>query len=123
ANLSNNDAIIIDSNNTSDYLTFTIPSVPAGRYNVYVGQKNFPSRGIYQLAASVVGGTTYSNIGSPVDEYSATAQYTEVYVGQWTPGSTSDKWFKFTVTGKNANSTGTSYNYSIAVDYIRLAPF
>ncbi len=122
SNLSNSDGIIIDSANTNDQVTFLLPAVPAGNYTVYVGQKNFPSRGIYQLSAAALGSTSYSNIGAPVDEYAASANYTVVNLGTWSPGSTSDKLFKFTVTGKNANSSGTSYNYAVAIDYIQLVP-
>jgi hypothetical protein len=39
-------------------------------------------------------------------------------MGNWTPASTSDKWFWFTVTGKNTASSG----YTIAFDYIKLIP-
>ncbi len=46
------------------------------------------------------------------------AEYDELDLGSWTPATTSDKWFWFTVTGKNGSSTG----YTVAIDYILLVP-
>ena len=57
-----------------------------------------------------------TNVGSPVDEYSSGEVFKEVDLGNWTPGTTSDKAFKFTVTGKNASSAG----YGLAFDGSRL---
>jgi hypothetical protein len=56
-----------------------------------------------------------------VDEYSSTVVYTSVDLGTWSPGSTSDKWFRFNVAGKNSASNG-SYVYELAFDYILLTP-
>ena len=123
ANLSNNDGMILDSNTVNDYVAFLLPAVAAGTYDVRVGLKKNNSRGIFQLSAQRADGTTgSSNIGGAIDEYATGPVYTEVDLGNWTPASTSDKAFKFTVTGKNAASGGTSFNYSIAVDYITLSP-
>jgi hypothetical protein len=61
-------------------------------------------------------------VGPVVDEYSATVLYTEADLGTWSPGTTSDKWFRFNVVGKNAASGGSSYNYALAFDYITLTP-
>ncbi len=120
--LSNSDGIILDSNNVNDYVVFTVPGVAAKTYDVRVGVKKFPSRGVFQLSAAVAGASNYGNIGSPVDEYASGAAYTEVDLGNWTPATTSDKWFRFLVMGKNASSSGSSYNYAVAVDYIKLIP-
>ncbi len=111
---------ILDATATGNYVTFLIPNVVAGTYDVRVGVKNYNSRGIWQLAvgrADNFAGTK-GNVGSPYDEYSSTAVFTEVDLGNWTPGTTSDKWFQFLVTGKNASSS----SYGISFDYIRLIP-
>jgi hypothetical protein len=120
--LSNSDGIQLDSNTVGDYITFVVPNVAAHSYDVTVGIKKNTTRGIFQLSASRADGGTASNIGPQVDEYAAAPAYTSVDLGTWTPGSTSDKAFTFTVTGKNASSTGGTYNYSLAVDYIQLTP-
>jgi hypothetical protein len=81
--------------------------------------KNFPSRGIWQLSGAPAGlpsGAT--NIGTPQDSYASGPDFLELNLGNWSPASTSDKWFKFAVTGKNASSTG----YTEAFDYVALIP-
>ena len=116
--LSGGEAGILDSNAVGDYLIYTVPNVQAGIYNVKVGVKKFPARGIVQLFIQPAGGGGGSNVGSAQDQYAATDTFTEVDLGTWTPGSNGNKWFKFSVTGKNASSTG----YSMCFDYIKLTP-
>ncbi len=111
---------ILDATAVNNYVSYVVPNVVAGSYDVRVGVKNYNTRGIWQLAigrADNFAGTA-NNIGSPYDSYSSTAAFTEVDLGTWTPGTTSDKWFQFLVTGKNASSTG----YTISFDYIKLIP-
>jgi hypothetical protein len=101
------------------YVTFDVPDIAVATYDVRVGVKDWNNKGQWQLAISRLdqqGSPT--NVGSPVDEYNANEVFTEVDLGNWTPGSSSDKAFRFTVTGKNASSTG----YGLAFDYIRLIP-
>ncbi len=120
SHLSGGEGSILDSTAVGNYVTYTVPNVPAATYSVRVGIKKTTTRGIWQLAigrADNFSGTQ-SNVGSPQDEYAAADTFTEVTLGNWTPGTTSDKWFQFKVTGKNASST----NYSIAFDYIKLVP-
>jgi hypothetical protein len=116
-NMSNGNGSIIDANAVGDYVTYTIPSVAAGTYDVRVGVKKYNTRGIFQLSVSGVG-TGSSNVGTTQDLYSAAEDYPELDLGTWSPGSTSDKFFKFLVTGKNASSS----SYGIAIDYIKLLP-
>ena len=108
---------ILDANAVGDYVTYIVPGISAGSYNVRVGVKKLDTRGICQLAIGT-STITPTNLGSPQDQYAAAEAYTELNLGTWTPGSTSDKWFRFTVTGKNASSSG----YSICFDYIKLTP-
>ncbi len=117
---SNGNAVILDGTAAGNYITFLVPNVAAGSYDVRVGVKRANSRGTWQLsvgqAANFSG--TASNVGVVSDDYSPTDAFAEVDLGNWTPASTSDKWFRFTITGKNANST----NYSESIDYIKLTP-
>jgi hypothetical protein len=108
-----------DATAASQFVTFDVPNIAARTYDVRVGMKSWNNKGIWQLAISRLdqqGSPT--NLGSPVDEYTSGEVFSEVDLGHWTPGSTSDKAFKFTVTGKNAASTG----YGLAIDYIKLIP-
>jgi len=99
-----------------DYVQFTVPNIAPGTYTLSIGVKKNTNRGIVQTQVNKAGSTP-SDIGSPVDLY-GTSQFTEVTIGTWTIGSTSDKWVKFLVTGKNSSSSG----YNIAIDYIKLTP-
>lgn len=109
---------ILDATAVGDYVTYVVPNIAPGTYSVRVGVKKAATRGIFQLAIGIAGSTTPTNIGSAQDLYSAADAYTELNIGTWTPGSTSDKWFKFSITGKNASSTG----FTEAFDYIRIIP-
>ncbi len=110
---------ILDANAVGDYVTYVIPSVAPGTYNVRVGVKKANTRGIFQLAIGIAGYVNPpTNIGSTQDLYAPSDTYTELNIGTWTPGTLSDKWLRFMITGKNASSSG----YSEAFDYIRIIP-
>ncbi len=117
---SNGAAIILDSTATGQYVTFKVPAVSSGVYDVTVGVKKFTGRGIWQLyvgRADNFNGTRTA-VGSAYDEYSSTAVFTSVDLGTWTPSTASDKWFQFYITGKNSGSS----SYSESIDYIKLTP-
>ncbi len=119
ARFSGGSGSFFDSTATGQFVTFDLPNVAAGTYDVRVGYKAWNNKGIFQVAASRLDQQgSASNVGSPVDSYSANEVFTEVDLGSWTPASTSDKAFKFTVTGKNSSSAG----YGLAIDYITLIP-
>jgi hypothetical protein len=105
------------SNAAGDYVQFTVPNIAPGNYTLSIGVKKYNNRGIMQVQVNKAGSTP-SNIGSPIDLYSGSSSFTEVNVGTWSIGSTSDKWVKFLVTGKNGSSGG----YNLAIDYIKLTP-
>ncbi len=118
---------ILDSNNTGDYVTFLLPSIAAGTYNIKVGVKNFYSRGQFQLQCGRSDNFSSSavNVGPVIDQYAANTtvyEYVEYDLGTWSPASLSDKWFRFNVVGKNAASAGSSYNTALCIDYISLTP-
>ena len=103
-NFSGGEGTILDANAVNDYVTYTLPALPAGTYGVYVGIKKINTRGQFQLAVSRADTISFSNLGSVVDEYDPNINgvFTEVSLGTWSPTSTNDKLFRFTVTGKNA---------------------
>ncbi len=117
-NFSAGNGTILDATAAGNSVTYVVPYVSAGTYNVRVGVKELGTRGIWQLAVGQSGNPSPVNVGSPQDEYTAGQSYTELNVGTWSPATSGTKWFWFTVTGKNASSTG----YSIAFDYIKLVP-
>ncbi len=124
--LSNGDGKILDSNNTGDYMTFVMPNISAGSYNLKVGIKPNASRGIFQLqigtAANFSG--TETSVGPAVDEYTTGPAYTEVDLGTWTPGTSSftTNGFVFSSRAETPRAVEDPFNDSIAVDYIILNP-
>ncbi len=115
---SNGEGTILDANAVGDYVTYNVPGLIAGSYDLRIGVKDTNTRGIWQNAVAPAGSTTFSNHGVPYDEYTPGDVFTEVDLGTLNLGSSGDKQFRFTVTGKNASSSG----YTIAFDYIKLIP-
>ncbi len=113
---SNGQGNILRSTAVGNQVTYLLPNIPSGSYTVVVGLKTGGSRGQFQLSATRADQNAWTNIGSVTDEYSASSSYTSVNLGTWSPASTNNKLFKFTVTGKNASSD----QYWISIDYIRL---
>jgi hypothetical protein len=110
-------AVELVSGAVGDQITFVVPNIEAGSYDVKVAVKKYTNRGIWQLAIGPAGGS-FTNLGSPQDNYASTATFTTIDLGTWAPGTTSSKWFKFTITGKNASSSG----YTEVIDSITLTP-
>ena len=93
-----------------DFVTYSVPIVVAGSYDVKVGIQTRSDRGIFQLA---IGGV---NQGIPQDEYSLTIGYEVRDLGTVTFASAGNETFQFVVTGRNPSSSG----YRLAFDYIDL---
>ncbi len=109
---------ILDANAANDYVTYLAPAIAAHAYDLRIGVKKSAARGIFQFAAASASVGTFSNVGTTQDLYSATDTWTEIDLGTWTPASSSDKLFRFTITGKNSASSG----YAVCVDYVKLIP-
>ncbi len=118
AGASNSEYDILDATAVGNSVTYTVPNLQARTYDVFVGTKTYNTRGICQLAVAPSLNGAYTDHGSPIDQYSSAAVFSEIDVGSFTPGTAGDKSFRFTVTGKNASSSG----YSLAFDYIALVP-
>jgi hypothetical protein len=95
-----------------EYVTYTANVTAAGTYDVRIAVMRYLNFGTWQL--SIDG----SNQGLVQDEYAAQPAWSEFDLGAVTITSTGPRAFKFTVVGKNAQSTG----YRIAFDYIKLIP-
>ncbi len=118
SNFSNGSGVILDSNAVGNSIVFLAENVGARKYDVRVGVKKMDTRGTFQLAIGQSGNHSPSNVGPTHDLYSSSAQYTEMDLGTWQPATAGDKWFWFTITGKNASSSG----YTECFDYIVLEP-
>jgi Legume lectin domain/Bacterial lectin/Chitobiase/beta-hexosaminidase C-terminal domain len=104
---------ILDSTNIGDNVVFNVNVPAAGIYDVKVSYKEYIPRGIMQAAVNS------TNLGAPVDEFVATGDAFGVSdLGTLNFASPGNYLFKFTVVGKNADSTG----YSLSFDTITLTP-
>ncbi len=101
-----------NANAVAKFITYTVPVANAGTYHVRVGVQTKPNKGKFQLAINGL------NVGVPQDEYSSTVGYQMRDLGTVSISAAGNYAFKFTVTGKNASSTG----YTLAFDYIELIP-
>jgi len=90
----------LSGNSVGDSISFAIPSVTAGTYQVQMEYKGLTSRGILQLS---VDGT---NLGSTLDQYASGQTYPTTTFGTVTFSSAGTHTVKLTVTGKNASSSG-----------------
>jgi hypothetical protein len=107
----NGNGTTLDSTKVGDNVAITLNIPTAGTYDVKYAVKLYTTRGIDQLS---VNGT---NLGPTEDEYSATEVWTEFDMGTVALAA-GNQVFKFTVTGKNASSSG----YTLSWDYIKLTP-
>jgi hypothetical protein len=96
----------------AEYVTYTANVPVAGSYDLRVAVLRTLTFGVWQLS---IDGT---NQGVGQDEYAAQPEWSEFDLGTVIITSTGPHAFKFTVVGKNAQSTG----YRIAFDYIKLIP-
>jgi hypothetical protein len=99
-----------DATAVGDSMTFTVPSVPAGTYDIFVGSLYGGSSGIFSTTINGVA------IGSNIDSYETYSTFTENHLGQAEVTATGNLNFKFTVAGKNASSS----SYKVYIDYVRL---
>ncbi|HZP59124.1 MAG TPA: TIM-barrel domain-containing protein [Opitutaceae bacterium] len=106
ANSSGGKWVQLSSTATGQSIDYSIPSLTAGTYQLQMEWKGNTSRGILQLS---VDGT---NLGSTVDQYSATQVYPTTNFGNVTFSATGTHTVRLTVTGKN----GSSSNYYLSAD-------
>ncbi len=117
-NLNYAEGTFLNASAAGNQVTYSLPNVPAGAYNVKVRVRKTPGQGIWKLSAgqaSNFSGTAV-DVGQPQDEYAGNWSYVELDLGTWTANGDGEKWFRFSVTGKNASSSG----FGIALDYIKL---
>ncbi|MEW9699959.1 fibronectin type III domain-containing protein [Paenibacillus sp. SI8] len=98
------------ANAINDYTEYAVNVPKAGAYEVIVKAKKGTTGGTAQLSFD---GT---NLGSGIDFYKSAAAFEDISKGMISFSSAGFKIVRFTVTGKNAASTG----YSLPLDAIKL---
>ncbi len=109
---------ILNATAAGQQVTYTLPAVGAGTYDVRVGVEKAAARGTCQMAIASADSKVFANVGAVLDQYSSTEQFEEFDLGNCSLNTNSDKLVRFTVAGKNSASGGRS----IAFDYIKLIP-
>lgn len=112
---SNGKGMWLNATAANHYVVYAVAVPEIGTYDVKVRVRKGPDRGQVQMASSP-STTTFTNIGSPFDLYSASAAFSEITVGTFQFTSVGTKHFRFLVTGKHASSTG----YNLYLDYVKL---
>lgn len=101
----------------NNYITFRLPNIAPGRYDINIRPKTGNDKGKYQV---YVGDTAASmvSVGTEQNFYSASPGYPQLNLGSWiTTTSTANKYLKFVCTAKDASSSSTR----LSLDYIELA--
>jgi N-acetylneuraminic acid mutarotase len=109
ANFSGGLGEMLRATTVGDFVSYTVPVNVAGFYDVKVATRTGTANGIFQLAIDGV------NLGYAQDEYAATTGYPVLNLGTIFLDQ-GNKTFKFSVTGRNASSTGDA----LVFDYIDL---
>jgi hypothetical protein len=100
---------------TNEFVTYVLPVAEAGRYGFTVGVRKAPNAGQVQWAVAESMQGPWGNAGAVVDLYSEVLTLTEIDSGATiTFSSPGPKYFRCTVTGKNAASSG----YDFILDYV-----
>ncbi|EEF63041.1 glycosyl hydrolase 115 family protein [Pedosphaera parvula] len=110
--LSGDGAVSLDATSVGPYITFALPHLDAGIYDLTVRVKAWNNRGIAQVSLGDSVNGPFTNIGSPLDFYTASTAYTNLATLRVTNLTAGPKYLTFTVIGKNASSSG----YAIVVD-------
>ena len=107
-----NQGVTLDSTAVGNSITFTVNVARAGIYNVAYTAKKYSTRGTTLLTINGI------NTGSATDQYSGLEAFGTFDLGNFNFTAAGNYAFKFTVTGKNALSSG----YSLCWDDIILTP-
>jgi hypothetical protein len=104
---------------TGQWIEFRLPNIPAGQYGLRIRYKALNSRGQMQITHESSSGSV--SIGNRRDQYANNSFYvrqghSEHFVANVTFPASGEQRLRFTVTGKNARSSG----YSLSIDEIIL---
>ena len=103
---------ILDATAVGNSVTFTVNVAKAGTYDIKLSYKRYTTRGISQFSINS------TNVGAPLDQYLPTEGYAMVDYGKFTFPTAGNYSFKFTIVGKNANST----SFGVSFDDFTLTP-
>jgi uncharacterized delta-60 repeat protein len=103
---------ILDATAVGNSVTFTVNVAKAGTYDIKLSYKRYTTRGISQFSINS------TNMGAPLDQYLPTEGYAIVDYGKFTFPTAGNYSFKFTIVGKNANST----SFGVSFDDFTLTP-
>jgi hypothetical protein len=103
---------ILDATKVGDYVILSVNFPQPGTYDLKLTTKAYFLRGLFQVALDGV------NVGPVQDGYAATESYRTLDVGPVTIGTAGTHALRFSVTGKNAKSTG----YPICLDTLTFTP-
>jgi hypothetical protein len=102
ANSSGGKWIQLAADSVGDYIEYSLPSIPAGTYQIKMQWKGNNNRG--KLNFSVDG----TQLGSTLDQYSANQTYPTTTFGTKTFSSAATHKIRLTLTGKNASSSANN---------------
>jgi endo-1,4-beta-xylanase len=111
-------ARLFQANAAGDFITLAALVPYSGQYNVRLGVRKNTSSGILQFAATPSPGGVFANVGATQDTYASSTSYAELNLGSFTFAGAGTNLFRLTVAGKNGSST----DYDLALDYLRLTP-
>ncbi len=98
-------SVKLDAHAAGEFIEFQVAVNEAGEYEVRLEYKSFPSRGIYQLS---IDGQPQ---GQPVDMHDTKGDYRQTASLGTKQLNAAKHMLRFTVTGKNAASTGFSGHF------------
>ena len=112
------EAISLDSTGTGQYITFAVPDLVAGAFDLAILAKKGPSRGIAQLSVADNATGPFTTIGTPIDLYASALGYADLAPVRLSLATGGTKYFKFEVVGKNASAS----NYWLVFDRFSFSP-
>jgi hypothetical protein len=111
---SNSQTLAPNSTGTNQWIEVTLPSIPAGTYDVQLYYRGRNDHGQFQ---ATMNGTALGTPGQIWDQYDATDTFGLINdLGPYTFFSAGSQKLRLTLTGKNANST----NYQLDLDKVVL---
>lgn len=116
--LSADGAMSLDATSVGQHITFTLPRLDAGIYDLTVRVKAWNNRGVAQMSIGNLVNGPFMSLGSPLDFYTESVAYTNLVTLRMTNATTGPKYLKFTITGKNASSS----SYQVVLDSFTFVP-
>jgi len=118
AGLSGDGAVSLDASSAGQFITFNLPGLTAGIYDLSVRVKGLNTRGIAQMSMGDSLNGPFANLGSPLDFYTSSPAYTNLVTLRVTNATSGPKYLRFMVTGKNVSSSG----YTVVLDSFTFVP-